>query len=113
MIKILNLSKNGDIVRISKYKNTFAKRYTIFPKWFEKVPVIEKFKNTVSWTYVISDPKGEETAGKFYENELQQINQIEFRFEEVIKRKGDRLHVKRKGYDSSLHSWIDKKDIVK
>ena len=59
--------------------------------------MIEKFKNTVSWTYVISDLKGEETAGKFHENELQQINQIEFRFEEVIKRKGDRLHVKGKG----------------
>ena len=56
------------------------------------------------WTYVISDLKGEETAEKFYQNELQQTNQIEFRFEEVIKRKGDRLHVKGKGYDSSLHS---------
>ena len=44
------------------------------------------------------------TAEKFYQNELQQTNQIEFRFEEVIKRKGDRLHVKGKGYDSSLHS---------
>ena len=28
-------------------------------------------KDTVPWTYVISDLKGEEIAGKFYEKELQ------------------------------------------
>ena len=38
--------KIGDIVRISKYKNFFA-------------------KDTVLWTYVISDLKGEEIAGTF------------------------------------------------
>ena len=32
--------------------------------------------------------------------------------EEVIKKKGDKLYVKWKGYDSSLNSWIDKKDIA-
>ena len=32
--------------------------------------------------------------------------------EKVIKRKGDNLYVKWKGYNSSLNSWIDKKDIV-
>ena len=46
------------------------------------------------------------------EKELQKINQKEFRVEEVIKRKGDKLHVKWKGYHSSSNSWIDKKDIV-
>ena len=33
-------------------------------------------------------------------------------FEKVIKRKGVKLHVKLKGYDSSFNSCIDKKDIV-
>ena len=33
--------------------------------------------------------------------------------EKVIKRKGDELYVKWKGYDSSFNSWIDKKDIVR
>ena len=32
--------------------------------------------------------------------------------EEVLKRKGDKLYVKWKGYDNSFNSWINKKDIV-
>ena len=32
-----------------------------------------------------------------------------FRIEKTIKRKGDKLHVKWKGYDHSFNSWIDKK----
>ena len=30
----------------------------------------------------------------------------------VLKRKGDKLYVKWKGYDNSFNSWIDKKDLV-
>ena len=40
--------KIGDRVRISKYKNIFAKGYT--PNWSEEVFVIKKVKNTVPWT---------------------------------------------------------------
>ena len=36
----------------------------------------------------------------------------EFRVEKVIKKNGDKLYVKWKGYDNSFNSWIDKKDIV-
>ena len=32
-----------------------------------------------------------------------------FRIEKLIKKKGDKLYVKWKGYDSSSNSWIDKK----
>ena len=39
-------------------------------------------------------------------------NQKEFSIEKVIKRKGDKLYVKSKGYDNSFHSWIDKKFIA-
>ena len=63
--------KVGDNVRISKYKNIFAKGYT--PNWWEKVFVISKIKNTVSSTYVISDWNGEEITGSFYEKELQKV----------------------------------------
>ena len=59
----------GDTVRISKYKNVLAKSYT--PNWSKEVFVTEKLKNTVPWTYVISDLKGEEIAETFYEKELQ------------------------------------------
>ena len=40
--------KTGDYVRISKYKNIFAKGY--MPNWSEEVFVISKIKNTVPWT---------------------------------------------------------------
>ena len=103
--------KNGDHVRISKYKNIFAKRY--MPNWSEEVFVIKKVKNTIPWTYVINDLNGEEIIGTFYEKELQKTNQEEFRIEKVIRRKGDKLYVKWKAYDNSFNSWIDKKDIIK
>ena len=72
--------------------------------------MIKKVKNTVPWTCVVSDLKGEEIVGTFYENELQKVNQKDFRVEKVIKRKGDKLYVKWKGYDNSFNSWIDKKE---
>ena len=103
--------KVGDHVRISKYKNIFAKGY--MPNWSAEVFVIKKIKNTIPWTYVINDLNGEEIIGTFYEKELQKTNQEEFRIEKVIRRKGDKLHVKWKGYDNSFNSGIDKKDIVK
>ena len=57
--------KVGDHVRISKYKNIFAKGYT--PNWPAEVFLISKIKNTVPWTYIINDLNGEEITGKFYE----------------------------------------------
>ena len=82
------------------------------PNWSEEIFVIMKTKNTVLWTYVINDLNGEEIVGTFYEQELQSTNPQEIRIERVIKKKGDKLYVKWKGYDNSFNSWIDKKDIV-
>ena len=65
--------KVGDNVRISKYKTIFAKRCT--PNWSEEVFIINKIKNTVPWTYTISDLSGEEITGSFYEKELQKTSQ--------------------------------------
>ena len=45
------------------------------------------------WTYVISNLNGQEIVGTFYEKELQKSNQKEFRLENVIKRKGEKLYV--------------------
>ena len=102
--------KVSDHVRISKYKNIFVKGFVL--NWFEEIFVIKKVKKTVPWTYVISDFNGEEIVGTVYEKELQKTNQKEFRVENVIKRKGNKLYVKWKGYDSSFNSWIDKKDSI-
>ena len=90
MIKILNLRlviiakevndkdpkfKIGDHVRISKYKNIFAKGYT--PNWSEEIYVIKAIKNAVPWAYVINDLNCEEIIGTFYEEELQKIDEQE------------------------------------
>ena len=88
--------KVGDYVRISKYKNIFAKGY--IPNWSEEVLVISKIKNAVPWTY------GKEIIGTFYEKEFQKTNQKEFKIEKVIKKKDDKLYVKWKGYDNSFNS---------
>ena len=101
--------KVGDNVRISKYKNIFAKGCT--PNWSAEVFVINKIKNTAPWTYVINDLNGEEITGSFYQKELQKTNQKEFRIEKVLK-KGDKLYVKWKGYDNHFNSWINKKDLL-
>ena len=66
--------KIGDIVRISKYKNIFVKGYV--RSWSGEVLVIKKVKNTLPWAYVISDLKGEEIVGMFYEIELKKKKKI-------------------------------------
>ena len=65
--------KVGDHVRIAKYKNIFAKGYNT--NWSEEVFLIKEVKNTVPWSYVISDLNGEEMSRTFYEKELQKTNQ--------------------------------------
>ena len=102
--------KIGD-VRISKYKNIYAKGYV--PNWSEEVFVIKKIQNTVPWTNVIGDVKDKELAETFYETELEKAKQKEFRIEKVIKRKGEKLYVKWKGYNNLFNSWIDKKGMYK
>ena len=76
--------KVRDNVRISKYKNILAKEFQVL-NWSEEISVIKKVKNTVPWTYVISDLNGEEIVGTFDEKELQKIIQKEFRIEKVNK----------------------------
>ena len=55
--------KIGDHVKISKYKNIFAKGYA--PNWSEEVFIINKINNTVPWTYAISDVNGEKLLEVF------------------------------------------------
>ena len=56
----------GDIVRISKYKNIFAKGNVL--NWSEEVSVITKVKDTIPWSYVFSKVKDEEFVGTSWIN---------------------------------------------
>ena len=65
---------------------------------------IKKVKNTVPWTYVVSDLNREEIVGIFYIKELQKKKSKEFRVEKVIKREGEKVYIKWKSYHSSFNS---------
>ena len=102
--------KVNDHVRISKYKKIFAKGYA--PNCLKKFLSLKKQYCTLDICNVISDLNGEEIVGSFYQKELKKSNQKEFRNEKVIKRKGNKLYVKWKGYNNFCNSWIDKKDLI-
>ena len=61
--------KVGDRVRISKFKNIFAKAYT--PNWSREIFIVNKINDTVPYTYNIKDLNDEEIIGSFYDRELQ------------------------------------------
>ena len=99
-----------DHLRISKYKNIFAKDYT--PSWSKEVFMIKEVKNTVQCTYVISYFNVEEIVGTFYEKEVKRTNQTEFRPQNVLKKNCDKLYVKWIFYDDSCNIWSDQKHMV-
>ena len=84
--------KVNDKILNFQIQNIFAKGYT--PNWSGEVFMIKKVKNTVLWASVISNVKGEEITGTFYQKELQKTNQQTFRVEKAIKKKGDKLYLK-------------------
>ena len=61
--------KVGDGLRISKFKNIFAKGYT--PNWSKEIFIVHKINDTVPYTYNIKDINDEEIIGSFYDGELQ------------------------------------------
>ena len=63
--------KAAGYVRISKYKNIFAKGYT--QNWLEKVFIVTKIKNTVPWTYVVNDLNGEPIPGSFMKKNCKKL----------------------------------------
>ena len=109
IIKILNLK----LVILLEYQNMkiFFQKVTLQID-LKKFLWLKKVKNTVPWTDVINDLHGEEIVGTFCKNKLQKTKQKGFRIEKLVKRKGDKLYVKLKWYNSLFNSWIGKKDIV-
>ena len=61
--------KVGDRVRLSRYKNIFAKGYT--PNWSKEIYIVDKVNDTVPYTYNLKDLNDEEIIGSFYDKELQ------------------------------------------
>ena len=61
--------KVGGRVRISRYKNIFAKGYT--PNCSKEIFIVDKINDTVPYTYNLKDINDEEIIGSFYDKELQ------------------------------------------
>ena len=61
----------GDRVRISKFKNIFAKGYT--PNWSREIFIVNKINDTVRYTYNLKDLNDEGIIGSSYDRELQKI----------------------------------------
>ena len=64
--------KLGDRVRISKFRNIFAKGYT--PNWSTEIFIVNKINDTVPYTYNLKDLNDEDIIGSFYDRELQKLN---------------------------------------
>ena len=88
--------------------NSYAEYNKDFNKKDLTVFVIRKITNAVPWTHAVSDLNGEKSNGSFHEKELQKTSQEKFSIKKVLKRKGDKLYVKWKGYDNRFNSWINK-----
>ena len=102
------------LVRISKARRTFKKGY--LPNWTEEIFTVKSRQNRTRPLYEIVDFNGEPIKGKFYEEELQEVeNPEEFRIATILKskRKGKQklYFVKWAGYDSSFNSWVLEKDL--
>ena len=65
--------KVDDCVRIQNTKTFLLK--DILQIGQERFLVLIKIKNTVPWTYVVSDLNGKKIIGSFYEKELQKTSQ--------------------------------------
>ena len=61
--------KAGDRVRISIFKNIFAKGYT--SNWSTEIFIVDKVNDAVPHTYNLKDLNDEEIIGSFYDKELQ------------------------------------------
>lgn len=96
--------KEGDVVRISKYKGVFEKGY--LHNWSTELFVVNAVQKTRPPTYLLVDQFGENISGCFYEQELQKTNHPDiFLVDRILKRKGKKSYVKWLGLSSRYNSW--------
>ena len=102
------IAKLDDI--INKYNKTYYGNVKMGPVNVKSSTYIDKVKNTVPWTYVVTDLNGVEIVGSFYEKWLPKTNQKELKLQEVIQIKSYKIYVKWKGCNDSFNCCIDKKE---
>lgn len=104
--------KNGDYVRLSKYRTVFEKGYT--PNWTTEVFRIRKVQyNTDPITYLLDDYQNCEIKGSVYAEELQLAKQPDvYLVEKIIRRRNGRAYVKWLGFGPEHNSWTREENII-
>ena len=106
--------KVGDRVRLNKKYRVFKKGY--LPGWIEEVFVVARVIRGVVPTYKINKWDGTPLRGTFYAQDLQKVTVMDddlSRVEKIIKRKGDKVLVKWKGWPDKYNSWVEKRDLLR
>ena len=112
--------KEGDFVRISKYKQIFDKAYT--GNWTEEIFLVAvvKLSAVPQIMYKLKDWHGKPIVGSFYDKEIQLVSKgldDFWKVEKVLQTtgvRGKKRHlVKWEGHDDTFNSWVSDKDIKK
>lgn len=108
----------GNLVRISRERNVFAKGYE--SGWTTELFKISRISTSRQpHVYYLEDLSGDEIVGIFYEEELSRVrkdlNEHYFEIDEIIKESGKgrlkKYFVSFKGYPKSFNSWVRSCDL--
>ena len=106
--------KVGDRIRLNKKYRVFKKGY--LPGWTEEVFVVTRVMRGVVPKYKINQWDGTPVKGTFYAQDLQKVTVMDddlFRVEKIVKRKGDKVLLRWKGWPNKYDSWVEKRDLLR
>jgi hypothetical protein len=105
--------KEGDMVRISKHKQTFDKGY--LPNWTMEHFIVKKSQKHPRRVFELQDISDEPIKGTFYKEEVQPIRTNANLIEKVLRKRKvsgkDEMFVKWLGWPAKFNSWITKEDV--
>ena len=104
--------KVGDRVRLNEKFRQFKKGY--LPGWTEEVFVVKSVCKGRVPTYKVDEWDGSPVKGTFYAEHLQNVAVEDddlFRIDKIVKRKGDKVLVRWKGWPDKYDTWLNKKDV--
>jgi hypothetical protein len=103
--------KVGQMVRISKYKHLFEKKYT--QNWTSEVFEIVEVKSTVPPTYILKDLNGVVIAGGFYQFQIQPtLVPNTYLIEKILRKSKGKYFCKFLGLGSDQNSWVESSSVI-